>query len=153
MWSRVKRREAKRAGVSEKRNKARQRREERTSKELERIECLREVGEGGGFGVEGGDGFDEARDGEGVANAAGSADQAEHAAFARELDGDAHERGEAGAINLRRAVEPDDDFAHALLHNGLQGAVKLLAGFADSEPAMHFENGRGAGFANLNLHG
>src|SRR2546429_7722279 len=48
------------------------------------------VGEGGGFGVEGRDGFDEARDGEGVADAAGSADQAEHAAFTRKLDGDAH---------------------------------------------------------------
>src|SRR6266403_2052633 len=41
-----------------------------------------EVGEGCGFGFEGGDGFDEAGDGEGVAHAAGTADQAEHAAFA-----------------------------------------------------------------------
>ena len=60
-----------------------------------------EVGEGGGFGVEGGDGFDEARDGEGVAHAARAADEAKRAVGVFELDGDAHERGDAGAINLR----------------------------------------------------
>src|SRR5690348_533958 len=113
----------------------------------------RKVGEGGGFGVEGGDGLDEAGDGEGVADAAGPADQAEHAAFARELDGDANERGEAGAVNLRSAVKPDEHFARALFHDGLQGGVKLLAGFSDGEPAVHIENGHRAGFANLNLHG
>ena len=43
---------------------------------------LGEIGEGGGFGFEGGDGFYEAGDGEGVADAAGAADQAKDAAFA-----------------------------------------------------------------------
>src|SRR6267143_1225719 len=71
--------------------------------------CL-EVGEGGGFGFEGGDGFDEAGDGEGVADAAGAADEAEDATFASELDGDAHQRGDAGAVNLRDAVQDDDHF-------------------------------------------
>src|SRR5689334_24961734 len=85
------------------------------------------VGEGGGFGVESGDGFDEAGDGEGVADATGAADQAEHAAIARELNRDANKRGEAGTVNLRRAIEPDDDFARALLGDGLQGGVELLA--------------------------
>jgi hypothetical protein len=43
---------------------------------------LGEIGEGGGFGFEGGDGFYEAGDGEGVADAAGAADEAKDAAFA-----------------------------------------------------------------------
>src|SRR5947209_4925194 len=98
------------------------------------------VGEGGGFGFEGGDGFDEAGDGEGVADAPRAADQAQHAAFARELDGDSNERGKARTIDLRRAVEADDDLANALLDDRLQGAVELFAGFADGEPAMYFED-------------
>src|SRR5215472_3975883 len=112
-----------------------------------------EVGEGGGFGVEGRDSFDEASDGEGVTDAAGSADQPEHAAFARELNRDANECRKAGAVNLRSAVEPDDDFARALFHDGLQCTVELFARFADGETAVHFENGGGAGLANFNLHG
>src|SRR5205085_8472919 len=106
-----------------------------------------------GFGVEGGDGFDQARDGEGVADAAGSANQAQDAAVARELNGNTHEGREAGAVNLRRAIQRYDDFARALLHDRLQRAVELFAGFANGEASMHFENGDLAGFANLNLHG
>ena len=81
---------------------------------------LCEVGEGGGFGFEGGDGFDEAGDGEGVADAARAADEAQDAAFTGELDGDAHERGDAGAVDLDDAVEDDDDFFARRLNDGLQ---------------------------------
>src|SRR5205807_6259733 len=112
-----------------------------------------EVGEGGGLAYKGGDGFDEASDGEGVADAAGSANQTKHAAFARELNGDSNKRGKAGAVNLRSAVERDDDLAHSFLGDRLQRRVKLFARFANGEPAMHLENGNCAGFANLNLHG
>src|SRR5438552_15068458 len=86
------------------------------------------VGEGGGFGFEGGNGFDEAGDGEGVADAAGAADQAEHAAFAGELDGDAHERGDAGAVDLRDTGQEDDKFLRATLEHGFQSDVELRGG-------------------------
>src|SRR6202047_5654644 len=79
-----------------------------------------EVGEGGGFGFEGGDGFDEAGDGEGVADATLAADQAEHAAFAGELDGDAHQRGDAGAVDLRDTVQEDDNFLRAPFDHGFE---------------------------------
>ena len=81
--------------------------------------CLSEVLEGGGFGFEGGDGFDEAGDGEGVADAALAADQAQDAAFTGQLDGDAHQGGDAGAVNLRDAVQDDDHFFRAGLNHGL----------------------------------
>src|SRR5258708_7424079 len=106
--------------------------------------CLREISEGGGFGFEGGDGFDEAGDGEGVADAAGAADQTEHAAFPGELDGDAHHPGEAGAINLGDAGHDHDNFPRATLHHRLESVVELLGRLADGEPAVNFEHGHSA---------
>lgn len=114
---------------------------------------LRKIGQGGGFGVEGWDGFDEARNRKGVAHAAGSANQAQVAAFAGELDGNAHQSGKPGAVNLRRTVQSDNDVARALLDHGLQGSIELLAGLADREPSMHFEDGNSAGLANVDFHG
>jgi len=113
----------------------------------------RKVGEGGGFGFEGGNGFDEAGDGEGVADAAGAANETEDTTFACELNGDAHERGNAGAVNLDDAVEDDDDFFGAGLNYGLQGVVELVGRFADSEPAVNVEDGHSAGLADVDLHG
>jgi len=112
-----------------------------------------EVGEGCGFGFEGGDGFDEAGDGEGVADAAGTADQAEHAAFAGELDGDAHERGDAGAVDLWNAAQEDDNFLRASFDHRLESVVQLLGGLADGEPAMDFEYRHPAGLADVDFHG
>ena len=114
---------------------------------------LGKVGEGGGFGVEGRDGFDQARDGEGVADASWTANQAQVTAFPRELDGDANQRREAGAVDLRSPVEDDDDVARTPLYGGLQGAVKLFGGLADGEPAVNLENGNCTGFANVDFHG
>jgi hypothetical protein len=115
--------------------------------------CLCEVGKGGGFGFEGGDGFDEAGDGEGIADAARAADEAEDAAFTCELDGDAHERGDAGAVNLDDAVEDDDDFFSASLNYGLQRIVELVGRLADSEPTVNVKDGHSAGLADVDLHG
>src|SRR6266478_1547683 len=112
-----------------------------------------EVGEGCGFGFEGGDGFDEAGDGEGVADAAGTADQAEHAAFAGELDGDAHQRGDAGAVDLRNAVQEDDNFLRASFDHRFESVVELLGGLADGEPAANFQYRYSAGFADVDFHG
>src|SRR5467141_1349854 len=98
-----------------------------------------EVGEGCGFGFEVGDGFDEAGDGEGVADAAGAADQSEHAAFAGELDGDAHERGDAGAVDLRDTVQEDDNFLRAPFDHRFESVVELFGGLADGEPAANFQ--------------
>jgi hypothetical protein len=114
---------------------------------------LSEIGEGGGFGFEGGDGFDEAGDGEGVADAALAADQAEHAAFAGELDGDAHERGDAGAVDLRDAVQDDDNFLRAPFDHGFESVVELLGRLADGEAAANFEHGDSAGLADVDFHG
>jgi len=111
-----------------------------------------EVGEGGGFGVEGGDGFDEAGDGKGVAHAAGAADEAERAVGVFELDGDAHEGGNAGAVNLRDAVEVDDDVTSAGLEEFFEGLVEMLAGFADGQAAADIEDRNGPGFAHPNFH-
>ncbi len=74
-----------------------------------------EIGEGGGFGFECRDGIDEARHGEGVADAAFAANEAEDAAFTGELDGDTDQRGDAGTIDLGNAIEYDHDFAGAAL--------------------------------------
>jgi hypothetical protein len=112
-----------------------------------------EIFEGRGFGFEGGDGFDEAGDSEGVANAALTADEAEDAAFAGKLDGDAHERGNAGAVNLGNAIEDDDDFLGAGLNDGLQGVVELVGGLTDGEAAVNVEDGDPAGLADVDLHG
>jgi hypothetical protein len=112
-----------------------------------------EVREGGGFGFEGGDGFDEAGDGEGVADAALAADEAQDAAFAGELDGNAHQRGDAGAVNLRDAVEDDNYSLRPGFNDGLQSVVQLVGGLADREPAVNFEDRDSAGFANVDFHG
>jgi len=112
-----------------------------------------EVREGGGFGFERGDGFDEARDGEGIADAARAADQAQHAAFAGQLDGDAHQRGDAGAIDLRDTVQDHDHSLRAALDHGLERVVKLLGGLTDSEPAVNFQDRYSCGFADVDFHG
>src|SRR5207244_11471947 len=114
---------------------------------------LREIGEGGGFGFEGGDGFDEPRDGERVAHAAGATDETQDTAFARQLDGDAHQRGNAGAVDLRDAVQDHNHSLRATLNHGLKRVVKLLGGLADSEPAVNFQDRHSSGFANVDFHG
>jgi hypothetical protein len=90
-----------------------------------------EVGEGGGFGFEGRDGVDQASDGESVANASGAADETKEAAFTSELDGDADEGREAGAVDLRNTIEDHDDFSGAAVDHGLEGVVELFTGFAN----------------------
>src|SRR5216684_3248338 len=114
---------------------------------------LRKVCEGGGFGFEGGDGFDEAGDGEGVADAALAADQAEDAAFARHLDGDTHERGDAGAVDLRDAIQEDDNFLRATFDDGFESVVEQLSRLADGEPAVDFKYRHSAGLADVDFHG
>ena len=115
--------------------------------------CLREIGEGGGFGFEGGNGFDEASDGEGVADAAGTADEAEDSAFACQLDGDAYQGGDAGAVNLRDTVEDDNDFFGTGLDHRFEGVVELLGRLADGEAAVNFEDRDSSRFADVDFHG
>ena len=76
---------------------------------------LSESLEGLRFGVESGDGFDEAGDCEGVADAAGFADEMELAVFAAEREGHANERRNSGAVDGRHTVQHDDDFARTVL--------------------------------------
>lgn len=112
-----------------------------------------EIREGGGFGFEGGDGFDEAGDREGIADAAGAADEAEYAAFASQPDGNAHEGGDAGAIDLGDAVEDHDDLARAGFDDGLECVVELIGRFTDGEAAVDFKHGHSARLADVDLHG
>jgi len=93
-----------------------------------------------GEGVEGGDGFDEAGDSEGIADSARLADEVEDTAFAGERNGDAHQRGDAGAVDLRDAVQVYDHFAAGFVKDGLQRRGELIAGFTDGEAAMHVKN-------------
>src|SRR6266566_3884257 len=114
--------------------------------QLKVVEC-------GRFGLESRDGFDEAGDGEGVADAAGAADQTEHTAFAGELDGDAHERGDPGTVNLWDAVQDSDNFLRATLDHRFERVVELLGRLTDSEAAVNFQYGHSAGFAHVDFHG
>ena len=93
-----------------------------------------------GEGVEGGDGFDEAGDGEGVEDAAGQADQMKSATIAAERDRHADESGDAGAINLRDALEIDDDLADASFQDGIESGGELVTGVADGKAAVHVKN-------------
>ena len=120
---------------------------------LRRTAGLGEVAEGGGFGFERWDGLDEARDGKRVADAARAADQAQDAAFTGQLDGDAHQRRNARAVNLGNAIQDDYDPFRTLLDDGLKSRVELIAGLSDGEAAMDFENGHPAGLADVNFHG
>ena len=69
-------------------------------------------------GVESGDGFDEAGDGEGIEDAAGFADEMEHATLTAQGNGHADEGGDSRTIDLRHAIEIDDDLAGTVLKNG-----------------------------------
>ena len=89
-----------------------------------------------GEGIEGGDGFDEAGDGEGIEDAAGQTNQMKRAAVAAQRDGYADQRGNAGTVDLRDAVEIDDDFADAAFHDGSESGGELVAGIADGETTV-----------------
>ncbi len=116
-------------------------------------DLLREAGRSSGIGLVRRDGFDQASNGEGVADASGAANEMNGAAFARELNRNTDQRGNAGAVDLRNAVEVDDYFAAAALHDGLQRFVKLLGGFADGEPSVDFQQINSVLLPNGNLHG
>src|SRR5262245_33663453 len=64
----------------------------------------------------------------------------ERAAHAGERDGDANERRDAGAVDLRDAVEVNDDLAAGLVEDGLKRRGQLVARFANGEPAVHVKN-------------
>ena len=100
------------------------------------------------FGVEGGDGFDETGDGEGVADAAGATDEMQPAALAGEGDGELHDRGNAGTVDLRNIIEVDDEFAGAALHQVLGEVIQMLAGLTDREAAVDLEVMDAGGFAH-----
>src|SRR5713101_6511998 len=106
-----------------------------------------------GEGVEGGDGFDEAGDGEGIEDAAGFADEMEHAAFAAEGNGHADERRDTRAVNLRYAVEIDDDFARSLLENGSECGSELVARIADGQATVAVKDADAVLFADVNFNG
>jgi hypothetical protein len=114
---------------------------------------LGEVGKRGGFGIESRNGLDKPRNGERIAHAAGAADEAQRTAFASQLDGNAHQCGNAGAIDLRNTVEIDDDLVGAGLRNSLKSIVQLLAGLPYRQTTAHFENRDCPGLSNSDFHG
>ena len=112
-------------------------------------------GKFGGFGegVEGGNGFDQASNGESVEYAAGLADEMEHAAFAAQGNGHADQRRDARAVNLRYAVQIDDDFARSLLENGSECGSELVAGIANGQATVQVKNADAVLFADVNFNG
>ncbi len=56
------------------------------------------------------------------------------------------------AVDLWNAVEIDDYFTAAALHDGLERFVKLLGGFADGEPSVDFQQINAVLLPNGNLH-
>jgi len=102
---------------------------------------------------ESGDGFDEAGHGEGVQDAAGFADQMQHATFASERYGHANQCGDAGAVDLRNAVEVDDHFTGAFFQGGVKCRGELVAGIADGEAAVDVKNVDARLFADVDFDG
>src|ERR1700722_20255957 len=100
------------------------------------------LAEFGGFGqgVEGGNGFDEPGNGEGVEYAAGFTDEMEHASFAAEGNRHADERRDARAVNLRYAVQIDDDFACSLMENRSECGRELVARIANGQATVEVKN-------------
>src|SRR5580693_1786213 len=114
---------------------------------------LGEVGKCGGFGIESRNGLDKPRNGERIAHPAGAADKAQRTAFASQLDGNAHQCGNDGTIDLRNTVEIDDDLVGAGLRNRLKSIVQLLAGLPYRQTTSHFENRDSPGLSNSDFHG
>ena len=106
-----------------------------------------EAGGGSRFGVERRDGFDEAGHGEGVAHAAGLANQVKPATLSSERNGQLHKGRNAGAVNLRDVVEIHDHLLGAFLQKLLGEVVEVLTRVANGEAAMNLKVVDAAGFA------
>jgi len=68
-------------------------------------------------------------------------------ALACEGDGEFHERGDAGAIDLRNVIKVDDQLPCTLLQEILGEVIQMLAGLTDGEPAVDLKVMDAAGFA------
>ena len=75
----------------------------------------------------------------------------QRAAFASEGDGNAHEHGDAGTVNLRDAIQTDNDLAGALLEEILDVIVEMIAGITDGEAALDVNEVYAAGLTDRNL--
>lgn len=106
-----------------------------------------EAGGGGAFGFESGDGFDQARDREGVADAAGATNEMKAAAFARQRNGKFNEGGDARAVDLRDIVEIDNHLARTLIEEILGELAQVFAGLTDGKTAVDVKVVNAAGFA------
>jgi hypothetical protein len=98
----------------------------------------------GGYGFcfvgEGGDGIDQARQFENLFDVAGWIEDFEATALAFETHKGAHERANAGAVDLRDASEIDDDLRCATFGQFAQfDAERIIAG-ADYDATVQIEN-------------
>src|ERR1700737_4462197 len=112
---------------------------------------LGETGESGGFGVKSRNGFDQAGNGEGVADAALSANQVKRATLPGERDGNTHQRRNPGTINLWNSVQVDDDVARAFLHHGHRLIIQVIARIANGKPAVNRDKIDAVGFTDGNF--
>jgi len=69
------------------------------------------------------------------------------------FDRNAHQRGDAGAIDLWDAVQDDDNFLCAAFDDRFESVVKLLGGLADGKPTVDFEHRHPSGCADVDFHG
>ncbi len=109
----------------------------------------------GGYGFcfvgEGGDGLDQARQFEDFFDVAGGIENFQAAALAFETDEGAHERADAGAVDLRDAGEIDDDIGWAGFSKFAQlDAEGIIAG-ADDDATVQIQNGYVTGFSRRDL--
>jgi hypothetical protein len=114
---------------------------------------LGKVGKCGGFGIECRNGLDKPRHRQRIAHAPRTTHEPQRTAFASQLDRNAHQRRDAGAIDLRNSIEINDDLANARFGNSLKSIVQLLAGLSNCQPASHFEYGDTPGLSNSDFHG
>src|SRR5579859_1260236 len=117
------------------------------------VAWLSEVCQRSGFGIERRDSFDESRNSKRIAHAAGAAHKTQRSAFPSQLNGNANQGRDAGAINLRNTIEVNHNFSRTTLDDGLQSLMKLLARFPNRQAASHIENRDGPGFPHGDFHG
>lgn len=104
-------------------------------------------------GIEGGNGFDQASDSERVVDATGFTDNVQDSILAGQGNRGAHQDRDAGTVDLRHAIEVDNDLAGAFFERRSQSRAELVAGFADGQPAVNLKNGDARFFACVDFNG
>ena len=104
------------------------------------------------FGLVGRDGFHQPRNGQRIAHASRAADQVHCSSLTSKLNGDAYQRGDARAVDLRNSIQINYYLPATVLHDGLQRLVQLLAGLADGQASADHQQMNAVLLSDGNLH-